>query len=139
LRYAYDFNALTPEGKAAADRAEDDYRKNPGSPSAPVPSVDFPKDEAFASLYWYPIYGKMNLLDKGIAHFDIYALAGYGSVTLSSGSVPAYTGGGGFGIWWTQHFDTRLEMRYETYKASYFGQSTKLDLAVASVQVGWLL
>jgi outer membrane beta-barrel protein len=138
-RYAYNFNSLTPEGKAAVDRAEEDFRHNPTSPTAAVPTLDYPRSEMFASLYWYPIYGKMNLLDKGIAHFDLYALAGYGRVSLSSGSVPSYTAGGGFGFWWTQHFASRVEMRYQTYTAKYFDTSTKLDLAIASLQLGWLL
>lgn len=138
-RYAYNFNRLTPEGKAAVNRAEEDFKNNPGKPTAAVPTLDFPKNEYFGTLYWYPIYGKMNLLDKGIAHFDLYALAGYGKVLLSSGSVPSYTAGGGFGFWWTQHFDTRLEMRWQSYSATYFGDKIKLDLAIASMQVGWLL
>ncbi len=139
LRYAYNFNRLTPEGKSAVNRAEEDFKKNPAKPGAAVPTLDFPKSETFATVYWYPVYGKMNLLDRGIAHFDLYALGGYGKVLLSSGSATSYTAGGGFGFWWTQHFDTRVEMRWQTYNATYFGDKLKLDLAVASVQMGWLL
>lgn len=139
LKYMYDFNRLTPEGKNMADRAEDDFRRNPSNPSAATPTLDYPKDEAFATVYWYPIYGKMNLLDKGVTHFDLYALAGYGRVTLSSGSTPSYTAGGGFGFWWTRNFASRLEMRYQAYTAKYFDEKTDLNLAVASIQMGWLL
>ncbi len=139
VRYQYDFNKLTPEGNAAYNRAKEDFQKHPDDPRSPIPTLDYPKNETFATLYWYPIYGKMNLLDKGIAHFDVYGLAGYGRVTLSSGSVPSYTGGLGMGFWWTQHFSSRVEMRYQNYTAKYFNTPTKLDLAVASIQMGWLL
>ncbi len=139
LRYGHNFNQLSEEGKATARRAQEDYLKDRANPTAAVPTVDYPKSETFATLYWYPIYGKMNLLDRGVAHFDFYALGGYGQVNLSSGNTPSYTAGGGFGFWWTKHFSSRIEMRYQNYTAKYFEESTKMDLAIASLQLGWLL
>lgn len=140
LKYAYHFNnELTAEGKATARRAQDEFERDRNSPTAAVPIVSYAKTEMFGLLYWYPIYGKMNLLDKGIAHFDVYTMAGYGQVELNTGTAPSYTGGLGLGVWWTRHFSSRAEMRYQTYEAKYLEQSQRLDLAVASLQLGWLL
>ncbi len=135
----YSFNKLTADGEAMVDRAYDDFLKNPKNSSSPVPDIDYQKNESLALVNWYPIYGKMNLLDRGIAHFDVYALLGAGQVQLRSGSTGTYTLGGGFGFWITQNFSTRLEMRYQRYKAQYFNESKNLDLAIASLQMGWLL
>jgi len=138
-KYNYSFNSLTPEGKNYMDSAIADYQKNPNNPTAPYPQLDYPKSEMMALVNWSPVYGKMNLLDKGVAHFDFYLLGGYGQVQLYSGSAPTYTAGGGLGFWINQHFSTRIEMRYQNYTAKYFDTEKSLDLAVASVQMGWLL
>jgi outer membrane beta-barrel protein len=138
-RYSYFFNQLTPEGKSLYNRAYQDYQANPNNPTATIPQVDYPKSEAMALVNWYPIYGKMNLFDKAITHFDLYGVLGYGQVELNSGSSPTYTVGGGFGFWHTQHLTTRIEMRYQNYKAQYYTGTKSLDLAIASVQMGWLL
>lgn len=138
-KYSYNFNQLTSEGSSLVDKAYDQYKKDPQNPNSRIPETDYPMNDMYAVINWYPIYGKMNLLDQGIAHFDLYLLAGYGKVTLKSGSSGSSTAGGGFGIWWNNHFSTRLEMRYQGYKAKYSSGDMNLDLAVASVQMGWLL
>jgi outer membrane beta-barrel protein len=139
VKYNYSFNTLTPEGEAMIDKAYSDYQKNPGKPDTAYPQMDFPKSEMLALVNWYPIYGKMNLLDQGIAHFDCYLVGGYGTVELSSGPTSTYTGGAGMGFWFNQHFSSRFEMRYQNYKAKYLDGDKNLDLAVASVQMGWML
>jgi outer membrane beta-barrel protein len=138
-KYNYAFNTLTPEGQARVDQANADYQKNPEAPSVSYPQLDYPKSEMMALFNWSPIYGKLNLFDASVAHFDAYLVAGYGQVQLSSGTTPTYTGGLGLGFWLTPHFSTRVEMRYQNYKAQYFQTEKSLDLAVASVQMGWLL
>lgn len=139
LKYNYAFNSLTPEGEAMADRAYDNYIANPESPNSPYPEMNYLKDETFALLNWYPIYGKLNLFDKSVVHFDLYALGGYGQARLRSGTTPTYTAGGGVGFWITPHFSTRLEMRYQNYTAKYPTEEKNLNLAIGSVQMGWLL
>ncbi|PIS11890.1 MAG: outer membrane beta-barrel domain-containing protein [Bdellovibrio sp. CG10_big_fil_rev_8_21_14_0_10_47_8] len=139
LKYDYSFNTLTPEGEAQMDQAVEDYNKNPANPNKAFPQIDYPKSETLALVNWYPFYGKLNLLDKAVSHFDVYAIGGYGQIQLSSGSVPTYTAGGGIGFWINQHFSTRLEMRYQNYKTKYLDGDRTLDLALASVQMGWLL
>lgn len=139
LKYNKSFNTLTPEGNALMKKATDDFNANPGKNSPEYPQVAFPKQETMALVNWYPIYGKMNMLDQGVAHFDLYLLGGAGTVQLNTGSTSTYTGGGGVGFWVTPKLSTRLEMRYQNYTAKYLAESKKLDLTVASVQVGWLL
>lgn len=139
VKYNYSFNDLTPEGKAMVDAAEADYQANPGNPSAKYAVLDYQKSETLALVNWYPFYGKMNLLDMSVAHFDFYFVGGAGQVELLSGATSTYTGGAGFGFWVSNNFSTRLEMRYQNYTAKYFDKQKDLDLAVASVQMGWML
>jgi outer membrane immunogenic protein len=138
-KYNYSFNNLTPEGEALVDKAYAEYKKNPTNPTLGFPQLDYQKAEMMALVNYSPIYGKLNLFDKGVAHFDFYLVGGYGQVQLYSGSAPTYTAGGGLGFWISQHFSTRAEMRYQNYTAKYFDTQKKMDLAVASVQMGWLL
>lgn len=138
-KYEYNFNNLTPEGQAAYDRALKDYAENPMNPRVPVPVIDFPKSQAMALIGWYPIYGKMNLIDKMVAHFDAYLLGGAGQIELNSGSTSTWTAGAGLGVWWTPHLASRFEARYQTYNAKSLVQEQKLDVVVGSVQMGWML
>lgn len=139
-KYDYLFNTLTPEGKAMVSAAEADYAKNPVNPTVPYPYIDYPKSEMMALVNWYPFYGKLNLMDKAVAHFDVYALGGYGQVQLLSGTAPTYTGGMGVGFWISNHFTTRIEGRYQSYNAKGIdNQTKKMDLAVTSLQMGYML
>lgn len=104
-----------------------------------VPELDYPKDQMLATVSWYPIYGKLNIFNKGIAHFDVYALAGGGNINLKSGTKTTLTAGGGVGFWVSQHLTTRFEMRYQTYESERSNGSSKIDLTVASLQMGYLL
>lgn len=139
LKYNYAFNSLTSEGEAMVDRAVADFNADTENPSSPYPEIDYVKDEALALLSWYPIYGKINLFEKSVVHFDVYALGGGGQVRLSSGPTTTYTAGGGIGFWISQHFSTRLEMRYQNYTAKYIDGDKPLDLTVGSLQMGWML
>lgn len=131
-KYGYAFNELRPEGEyLLQDRA--------ATGQAVVPEIDFPKSQWLATLNWYPIYGKMNLYDLGVAHFDVYALLGGGEIELRSGPVPTYTGGGGIGFWFSRHVTTRFELRYKTYQATRYNGPEQMDTTVASIQVGYLL
>lgn len=139
VKYNHSFNKLTAEGEALVDAAYDDWLANPQDPKAIIPQVDYQKSESLVLLNWYPVYGKMNLLDSRIAQFDIYGLLGAGQVSLKSGNKPTYTAGGGMGIWWTPQISSRLELRYQRYNVEYTTGPKNLDLAVVSMQLGWLL
>ncbi len=139
MKYNHSFNALTPEGEALIDQAYADFQKNPGKPTTAYPELAYPKAETLALINWYPIYGKMNLLDRGVAQFDFYMIGGYGQVQLNTGTVPTLTGGAGVGFWINQNISSRIEMRYQNYKAPYLNGEKELDLAVASFQMGYIL
>jgi outer membrane immunogenic protein len=139
VKYNYSFNSLTPEGEALTDKAITDYNANPQSPTQAYPELNYQKSEALALVNWYPIYGKFSMFEKSVVHFDFYMVGGYGQIQLAKSSSPTYTVGSGLGFWMTNNFSTRLEMRYQNYKSEYLGTTKKMDTAVASVQMGWLL
>ena len=121
------------------DQAIADYNANPQDPSASYPEINYQKSEALALVNWYPIYGKFSMFDASVVHFDFYLVGGYGQMQLSKSSSPTYTAGTGLGFWVTNNFTTRMEMRYQNYNSEYLGVTKKMDVAVASVQMGWLL
>lgn len=139
LKYNTHFNQLTSEGEAMARQAGEEYVANPETAKAYFPEVDYPKSETMAMLNWAPFYGKINMLDLAVAHFDVYAIAGYGQLELKSGNTTAYTGGGGIGFWFSKNFSTRIEMRYQKYSAKYATGEKDMNLAIAGLQMGWLL
>lgn len=132
LKYNYSFNTLRPEGENLLTDVSVDGK-------ARIPDIDFPKQQASLTLNWYPIYGKMNLYELGVVHFDVYALAGAGQVELKSGWTTSYTGGAGIGLWVSQHLSTRFELRYEGYTAKRFTGDTQMNTTIAGIQVGYLL
>jgi outer membrane beta-barrel protein len=139
VKYGYAFNELSNEGQRQVRAANDEFAANPEHPTQDYPHVNYVKDQVMALANWYPIYGKINLLDKKVIHFDVYALGGYGSVRLEKGTSPTYAAGGGIGFWFTPHLTTRLEMRYQNYSAKVDDRDRNQDLTVGSVQMGWLL
>lgn len=132
LKYNTMTNSLSPEGQNLIDDSSL-LGKNI------VPEMDYPLDQKMATLSFYPIYGKLNVFDRGIVHFDVYALAGYGQISLKSGTKGTYTAGGGVGLWFSQHLTTRLEMRYQNYESERSNGKSTMEVTVASLQVGYLL
>jgi outer membrane immunogenic protein len=132
LKYTYSFNTLRPEGENLLTDVSVDGK-------ARIPDIDYPKQSGMLVVNWYPIYGKMNLYELGVVHFDIYAIGGAGQVELKSGYATNYTGGAGLGLWVSQHLTTRFELRYEGYTAKRFNGDTNMNTTVAGVQVGYLL
>ncbi|HMN67285.1 MAG TPA: hypothetical protein PKC28_01980, partial [Bdellovibrionales bacterium] len=60
-----------------------------------------------------------------------------------SGTAPVYTAGGGVGIWFTQHFATRLEARWQGYKDRVFDgldtQSRDINQTLLTATVSFIL
>lgn len=139
LKYNYAFNTLTPEGKAMVEKASQAAATNPKDPNYLYPQVIYPKSETLALVNWYPIVGKLSFGKYGVAHFDTYLLAGYGSLELSSGSSAATTLGVGMGFWLNKNLTTRLEYRGQQYKAEYYNKTENMMTGVGSVQMGWML
>ncbi len=140
-RYLNNSNELTSEGKKVMENAEREAQA--GNTNFRRPGVDYAKDTWMGVLNWYPVYGKMNLFDAGISQFDMYLLGGAGQINLSSGTAPVYTAGGGVGIWFTQHFASRLEARWQGYTDSVYNGAgfTKrnIDQTMLTATVSFLL
>jgi outer membrane beta-barrel protein len=132
------FNKLTSEGDDLVNRAIADHNKNPQTSAAPVPDIDYPTGQTMGYVNYYPLYGKISWLGKGISHFDVYGQLGYGTVSLKSGGSSAMSAGLGIGVWGNDNITTRLEMVYMDYTAKYYSGPMKLGVTSAAVQVGWL-
>ena len=140
-RYIQHATMLTSEGDAVYTRAQSEYEAGGGFQ---VPLIDRPKNTLLGTVSFYPLYGKINLFDRGVTQFDVYLTAGAGQVNLGGSGTQstAVTAGGGIGFWLSQYISTRLELRWQTYndKTSLHGlESRRLDLAIATASLGILL
>ncbi len=138
-KYNYSFNQLTPEGASMVKRADQAATANPKDPNFLYPEIIYQKSEILGFLNWYPIVGKLSFGKYGVAHFDTYLTAGYGTMELSNGSSPVASLGVGMGFWINRHLTTRFEYRGEQYTADYYRQTETMTTGVASVQMGWML
>jgi len=136
-RYAYSVNELTNEGKNMFEEAR--RQRAAGNLNYQVPSIDYPQQSVIGTLSWYPVYGKTNMFDVSIVHFDLYTLVGYGQMQLSSGWTDTITAGGGMGLWWTNYVSTRLEGRWQTYEDQTYSGARRLNLGTFMVSMGFLL
>lgn len=137
LRYLYNMNELTSEGKRVYDQAEATIdANNPGA--AKAPGIDWPMSTTLATISFYPLYGKMSWFDLNVSYFDMYVLLGGGVNQLRYGTVPVYTGGLGMGMWWTNHLSSRIEARYQEYDDHLFG-GRRIKDANISFSMGFLL
>jgi outer membrane beta-barrel protein len=135
-RYLDFSNDLNPEGERVLKKAQEDKAANNKSY---FPGIDYPQSATYAVVNWYPIYGKTSFLDIGVTQFDMYLLAGGGTIQLSSGSTALYTGGLGIGAWMSRHITARAEIRYQTYQDNPASGSRSLDTYVGSFGLGWIL
>lgn len=135
-KYFKAFNTLSQEGDALINN---DLAQALPEESVLVPDLD-PMDQGYmATVNWYPIYGKFNLYDLGVVHFDAYLLAGYGQVQVQSGDKDSWSTGIGVGLWFSQHLTARFEMRYQTYEVNRFvGGTQDMDLTVANFSIGFM-
>lgn len=114
LEYQKFNNNLTSEGQRQLDEAQAAQNKDPNSQQK-YPGIDYPLDSKMAVVSIYPIYGKLNLFDSGVAQFDLYGNLGVGQMSLRSGNTTTMMAGLGAGIWFNQYFTGRLEGRYLRY------------------------
>jgi len=136
-RYYSSNNSLSSEGKRVFDNAAAARAIGGTDPRG---DINFVSDTYMGVINWYPMYGKISLFERGLAQFDMYLLAGGGQVRLKDNqSAPTYTAGGGMGFWWTQHFTTRLEVRYQTYEDQITSGPRQIDLTVFSASLGLML
>ncbi len=134
------FNQISKEGEVFIDRAMNLYNEFK-SLKPLVPDIDYEKYAAYLTFVWYPLYGKFNLYEIGIGHYDLYFLIGGGRLWLRRGTALGLTGGGGLAFWLANHFSLRLELRYETYKAKRLSITSgqRLHLTTLNVALGYIL
>lgn len=142
LRYNDYGNSLTPEGQ----RMYDEYRSDRAAGNlGSFVDTDSPQRSGVAILEWYPIYGKINMFDSGIAQFDFYLLGGGGQMQLEKeGGVALMTAGAGIGFWVNNHFTIRGEARWQNYHDQVMQSggdtvSRNINGAIATLGVGFLL
>lgn len=136
VMYYQSSNKLSSEGERVYNNA---LAAQQSGQNYTIPDSDYAQETTMAVLNFYPLYGKLNLFNTGIAQFDIYALGGYGQVKLASGATDTYTVGGGVGMWINQHFSTRVEARYQNYQDTIATGTRSLDLTVITAGIGLLL
>jgi outer membrane beta-barrel protein len=134
----YDYgNQLTPEGERVFRQARADY--DAGGRSYAIPDIDYPERSMLGTVAWYPVYGKTNLLDWGIAQFDMYLVGGYGQIQLSSGWTGLSMAGTGIALWMTKHLSARAEIRYQGYKDQIITGPRDISTVSMSVGLGLML
>lgn len=144
-RGAYYFNRLRDEGRYLIDRALDaeanasEATKEELKSLGLIPDIDWPLYSYYGVLNFYPIYGKMNILDLGVAQYDVYILGGAGQVELRRGPSPAFTAGGGVGIWISQYLSSRFEVRWETWEAQRYNGKERMNMTALGLSMGYLL
>jgi outer membrane beta-barrel protein len=136
-RYYQSANSLSSEGSRILDQADTIRATNPAYPR---PDIDYVKNTWLGVANFYPFYGKLSLADLAVTQFDVYLLAGGGSVATTYGNFPTYTGGLGIAFWLSNHFDIRMEARYQGYRDSLSdGSSRQMDLTMLTIGIGILL
>lgn len=142
VRYDNYANTLNSEGQRVRDNANAANVANSGA-GARLPGLDYTKNSWLGLINWYPIYGKINFLDLGITQFDVYLIGGAGQISLQSGNAPLFTAGAGIGLWWSQHFATRLEARWQGYQDRPFDgietYSRNINDTILGLSLGFLL
>lgn len=139
VKYSHFLNKLTPEGLAMIEKAKQAAEANPEAPDFLYPQVISPRTELLGMVNWYPIVGKLSFGSWGVAHFDTYLTAGYGTIELSNGVSPSASLGLGLGFWLNPNVTTRLEYRTQQHTAQYYTKTQEMLTSTASLQVGWML
>ena len=146
VKYNYAFNQLTDEGDQVIKdgRAKQDQilKDDPNSKDRPepfIPELNWAEESYVALLNWYPIYGKFKVLNSGIVHFDIYTHLAAGQIKLRFNDSELYQAGLGAGFWWSQHFTSRIEYKFSTYKTELYKKEDSVQTGNLSFSVGYLL
>lgn len=135
-RYIDSRNEFTSEGKRVYDIAAANAAAGNGYN---VPGVDFPLQTYMAVVNFYPIYGKVSWFESAVSQFDLYLLGGGGQMKLDSGNSPVYTGGVGVGMWWNNHFSSRIEARYQRHTDRVLTGERDINSMIFQVGIGWML
>ena len=137
LKYNYYLNKLTPEGDKIIDQAIANVDEENELTS--IPEMNWPRQSYITQLNWYPIYGKLNIYDEGIIHFDMYTILGIGQMALRHGETMTYQVGFGTGFWISQHLTARLEYKYKTYDVEYYAGTKNMTVHDFGLSLGYML
>ncbi len=75
-----------------------------------------------------------------MSQFDVYVMAGAGSIKLDSQQKSSLLSlGSGVGLWLTQHITTRFEVRYQTYKDQTYASDPQINMMSLQFGIGFLL
>ncbi|MEK6772916.1 MAG: outer membrane beta-barrel domain-containing protein [Bdellovibrionota bacterium] len=132
------FNSLTSEATAVYDRVQSCQAAGPGC-TEKFPALDYPVQSTIATISYYPIYGKLNLFDAAVAHFDLYTSLGYGQIQLLSGTTNLTTAALGVGTWLSSRVTTRLEVRYHRYQDLLLTDKRQQSQVLAQASLGILI
>lgn len=138
IGYEKNYNTLSSEGSRQYDTAYT-CQINDASCAQRFPAIDFPLETKMISVSFYPIYGKLNLFDSGIAQFDLFTSIGYGQKTLNSGLSNVMTASLGAGVWLNSFLTARLEARYENYKDLLLTEKRVQNAVSALASIGIML
>ncbi len=138
VQHQKSYNSLTSEGTSIYDRVQACQNAGPGC-TEKFPAIDYPLESTLATISYYPIYGKLNLFDASVAHFDVYTTIGYGQIKLLSGSTNLTSLGVGTGIWLNSRFTTRLEARYQRYQDLLLTDKRQQSQLMALASIGILI
>ena len=135
-RYTSYFNSLNSRGQQVMDNYQAQVA---AKQNASRPDISWPKDSWLGVIDFYPIYGKLDILDHSVTQFDVFLLAGAGQINLPTGSSALMTAGGGVGVWWAQHLSTRLELRWQGYSDKVYGETRSQNEMIAGITLGIFL
>jgi len=137
FRYDSYITALTPEGAKVSDEAKASIARGD---QTKLPEINFPLNSQMGTISWYPIYGKLNLFDQAVTQFDVYLMAGAGVIKLDSAQNSSLVSAGtGIGLWLTNHFSTRFEIKYQSYKDNVYAIDPQINLMSMQFGLGFLL
>lgn len=140
--YAKAFNQLSNEGEARMQQARFD-----AATYGNRPRIAYPEDQVMGVINWYMTYGKLNFFDWRTFQFDIYSLAGFGQINVTTNSngqesaqtTGVWTGGAGIGFWLAQHLTSRFEIRYQSYSDKAYGGARDINQIIGTFGLGVLL
>jgi outer membrane beta-barrel protein len=144
VRYNKAFNSLTAEGRQRFDDAQAALESRR---DYTIPQISYPEESVMGVVNWYMMYGKVNLFDVRVVQFDLYSLAGFGQMKVSTDYLAqktsewsnTWTAGGGIGFWLSKHVTSRIEVKYQSYSDKVYTGSRDLNLVVANIGIGVLL
>lgn len=102
--------------------ALDEY---PSKQVQPTPEINRVMGAFDVSLFFTPLYGKVNVLDSFIIYSDLSLTAGYSLLQTEQGNLNAFTYGVGQKLYFTKSLSFRWDLRMKRY------EETRLEEPVA--------